>query len=334
MSRCYCLLALSLFACKKSGAPEPMAEPMEVEGGVEGGVVGGVVGGSLEPIVSTSTPPAPAVELLSAGAEPRRLLQYKVPAGTADSMRMTMDMDMNMEMGGMSMMNMVIPTMIMDMQVNAPEVTPAGDMRVLSVLTSVQAMDRPDSMPGMADTMLASLSGMVGMTTDTWMTAGGVPTSVTITLPGGSPPEVQSQIDSMQQGANSASVPFPTQPVGVGAKWVVRTQTDASGMKVDQATTATLESMEGDEITLALEIVQTLADPNMVPPGMPPGAKVTITTFDSQGGGRSELRLDHLVPDLAESTMSMSMEFEVAAEGQVQPFSMDLEIAMEIGPVP
>lgn len=291
---------------------------------------------------SADTAPAPTlvespevqITLVDPGAEPRQVLRYSVPAGTTQPLRMVMDMKMGMTMGGATMMDMVMPPVVMTMDMAVPELGPAGELHILSELTAVEVQDSADATPGLAGSLQASMSGLVGMTTDSWLTPQGVTTAASVALPPGAMPEVQAQAAGMQQNLGSQSLPFPAEAVGIGGVWEVRSRTSNNGLVVDEVKRVTLAEQSGNLVVLDIDIAQTLADPNMVPPGLPPGTEVTIRRFESQGSGRTAIRLDHLVPDAGQSEVAMQMEFDVVAEGATQPFAMDMSIAIGITPGP
>lgn len=321
------LAALFTLACKKEAPPEAPVSGEEQVSGLLNAEAGGTAA------FAASVPAEVTVVLREAGAEPRQVLRYSAAPGLRQTMRMSMDMSMSMSMGGMALMDSVMPTMVMDMDVQVAEVSPEGNLRVQTELVAVDLVDREGVQAGMSDMLRGSLGGLVGMTTEGWMTSQGVTTQMNVNMPAGAPADAQDQAVSMQQNLSSGSLPMPLEAVGVGAVWEVRSRTASNGLVVDEVKLVTLESMFSDAVLLDIQLSQTLADPNMVPPGLPPGTQVSITRFESQGGGKSAVRLDRLVPDAGESQMTMEMEFDVNADGQTQTFDMGMSIAIGVKPL-
>lgn len=73
-----------------------------------------------------------------------------------------------------------------------------------------------------------------------------------------------------------------------------------------------------------------MRDANAALPNLPPGATVTVTGFESAGGGFNIQDLSRSLPLGGSATMDLSMDMQVNMEGMSQPFEMDMVIEVNL----
>jgi hypothetical protein len=148
------------------------------------------------------------------------------------------------------------------------------------------------------------------------LTPSGAVTSTDFDLPPNAPAALSSTIDQLAGQTSQVSVPFPSEPVGEGAKWQVETQLDAAGVASDQTATYTLDSIDGDSYSISVQLDQQLK-------GSSSGADVkghntfsgsyegTLTSFAAisgsvNGGGTSTVSIGGQTTD---TKTSIDMDF-------------------------
>lgn len=333
--RALALLAVLFGAGCKKTPPEPMGEPdYGVEGGVEGGVVGGVVGGTMDPVpplvVADYIPEGVEITVTDPGAEPRQELRFTAKKGQKESLRMSMDMAMQMEMMGMPI-EIAVPTMILDMDMVVLDVEPNGNILYSAEVTAV---DLGEGDPAMVESLRAELSTLVGLQGEMLISPQGESIRSGFTAPEGASPEIVKQVESINESAESMSVPLPDQAVGKGAKWTVLRVNSANGMTVVEKTDLSLVELDGSMIRVQSVVSQQLADANPVIDGMPEGASVQILSFDSNGTTDASLHLGELVPRSSSGDVRLDMRMRVFVEGGSQDMGVGMDLGVEMGPRP
>lgn len=329
-------LALLALACQPTNPPPPKVAP-KIEQKAPPQEAPKIATPTPPPPVITPPPPPPAVELpgpdikvLEAGAEPREPLRLALKPGQTQTMVMTMKMGMAMEIGPQKAPPTSIPPMQMTMNLNVKEITPEGDIRTDFVLESIEVLPDPTAMPVVVDAMKTMLQSMSKISGSQVITPRGIGKSAQFNMPPDINPQIQQTIDGMQRQINQLAVPFPEEPVGVGARWTVTQHLEQQGMRLDQVATWELVKREGTTITLANSLIQSAAPQPMNAPGLPPGTSVMLEALESKGKGDVEADLTQLSPLKSKVGLEMHMRMLTTAVGINTPTKMDLTLDVEI----
>ncbi|MDR2281159.1 MAG: hypothetical protein LBE07_09950 [Gordonia sp. (in: high G+C Gram-positive bacteria)] len=103
----------------------------------------------------------------------------------------------------------------------------------------------------------------------------------------------RSAVEQSLTGALDQSIPLPTQPVGVGARWEsVRTVSSAATIR--RTTTVTLKSRVGSVLTLAVTVEETPVDSVFRIPGS--AQTLTIDRYAMAGSGEVTVDLTRMLP--------------------------------------
>lgn len=89
------------------------------------------------------------------------------------------------------------------------------------------------------------------------ISAAGAVTALRMAPKPATPSTVRAILEQAFYQAVYESIVVPEQPVGPGAVWTVRQRVSASGIQLDQVTTATLTQRVGDQLTVGLDVTQT-----------------------------------------------------------------------------
>jgi hypothetical protein len=131
---------------------------------------------------------------------------------------------------------------------------------------------------------------------------------------------------------STASAPWPAEPVGIGARWEVVTDIESGGFTVEQTATYLLESFDGNEVRLAVDLTPTAGQQALEGAvGLPPGAEVSLMSMESTGSGTMRVALDRLIP-VSEMSMSTMMAMSVGMQGQSQQMSMNVQTDISMLP--
>lgn len=265
------------------------------------------------------------ITVQSTGAEPRAPLRYNLDALSAQSMVMDMTMSMSMDVG-MGQQAQQMPTMRMVTEFGEPTDAGDGRRRVTFSLASFDVIETPGVDPMVLNVMRQSMASMGTMSG--WMDIDdrGQVHDGDMSLEGGDP-MVAEQLAGMSDSIEQMSVPFPEEPVGIGASWDAATSLDVNGISITQTATYTILERTDSYVRVAMTLTQTAQAQAITDPSMP-GMTVNLSSFGSTGTGTATMYFDRIVPD---SDMSLTTEMSMSVDGgngQAMPMSMTNDMTM------
>ena len=271
----------------------------------------------------TAAGPSVEVELLDPGADPRRELRLSPEPGDRGAVDMRMTMDIDLALDGQPAPGVEIPPMLMGFELVVDEVS--ADAVTMSYTYDRVGLDGPD--PGGMEQALKGIEGLSGSATTTRR---GAYLDGRIDVPSGADPAMAQMLTQFDQQMASLTVPMPEEPVGVGARWRVTTGLELNGVRVEQTATYTLQSFEGDDFTVDVEMEQRFV-PGTI---QSPGASVEILEGTGTGRGSMTGSLRFPMAMQGDVQMSSSMVSRISAEGQQQTMEQDQQVRMEMAPRP
>jgi len=262
------------------------------------------------------------VKLIDAGAEPRSALRFHLKAGDKQTAVLTMKIKMDMPMpaatpGGAPPATPTIPAISIPMDMTVQSVAANGDIAYESVMGEASIADEPGATPAVVQAMKTALAGMKGLTSTGVMSNRGVSKKTDVKLPGNADPTMRQTMDQMKDGMGNLNVPFPEEPVGVGAKWESKNVTKVQAISVEQTGTYELVSHEGDRLSTKFTMAFNAASPAA---GKGPTASLQL---GGNSTGTANLDLSKLV---GSATIDMRMESPM---GKNQTMKMDINMSLE-----
>lgn len=272
----------------------------------------------------------PIVKLVSAGAQPRMALRYKIPNNLKTSFDMAMSISMNMEMGGMAMPAMAMPGMKMTGDITVTSVTPEGDTTY--DLSSIDmGFDNSSTVdPNIMATMQGMLAGMKDLHATFVVTNRGVTKSTNMDM-SKIDPGLQQTLGPMSTSFEQMSLPFPEEAVGVGAKWEVRQSMNSGGIQMFQKVSMEVTALDNQSVTLSTKTEQTAPQQAVTNPAMPPGTDVTLQSMTGAGTATSKVRFDHPVPT-SEGSVQTTMVMDVGMGGSTQRMTIKNDTKVTMAP--
>ncbi|MEM6295966.1 MAG: DUF6263 family protein, partial [Myxococcota bacterium] len=195
------------------------------------------------------------VALVSAGAQPHATLRYAPQLGMAIPVELTMELQVAMQLGAQAIDPSTLPTMRVAMNVT-PSATDAGATTYDFAVTSSTREELEGASARLLKAMDTAVEGMKGATGTLTFDARGRLGKADYGLPDVPTPKLRPSLAGFQQSFSQLFVVLPEEPVGVGASWTSTTHFELSGVPIAQTTTYTLESREGDVLTLGLAFDQ------------------------------------------------------------------------------
>jgi hypothetical protein len=266
------------------------------------------------------TPPAPAaapsaVQLVSAGAEPRRVIRYQLAKGTTVAMELALDTTLVSGGQGGAM-----PTLIFELEMRVEDVAADG-YRFRSTITGVHARDR-EGAKVQASQVDGKLDAMTGVAIVGSLATDGEISDARVELAGKTVPDaLAAQLASLAQSMHHIATPLPSVPFGIGAVWKTTRDIDENGLKASSVSTVTVRAIDDHSLTLDTSSALHGADQQITQQNTP----ISVTQIGGSGSG-------HVVVDV--SKLAMNAEFtssfhaDMKAMGQDAPITMELNIAI------
>jgi len=271
----------------------------------------------------------PVITVLEQGAEPRRALRYVFQPGQADTMVFDMIMNMKTSMAGMSLMDIKMPLTRMKAALDIAEVARDGSCRYRARYFAIDVIPDEDTDPNFMAVYEPEIRKMVGLEVNGVITARGHQPQLETVIPEGMPPDLQGNLEQMEQSMQNMAVPFPQEALGLGAQWSVFMPVDVNNLKGSQ--TATYELMEWmkDGVRLSLGLLQDFPAQSIQSPDLPEGTTVSLENCDSSVQGFMTVDFLRLVPQ-AGMVSDMLMDTVIDGMGMTQQMQMEMQMDVNI----
>jgi hypothetical protein len=327
-------LSVALFACKDDPPPAPKSEPKKPQPvpsdfvmndffteetkvkGVQGD--GGSVnlgadaaGGGGGEKTTTGGPGDPnAAKLIEPGADPKAPKRYVFAAGKGEVRVGQMRATMNIEVPGAPPQQQAQPALELTMKFSTKGAQ-KGSFPFEVKLEKVGLAEGQGLDPRMAAQAQKELSPLVGTVAKFDVTARGNVGEMSVAGDEKMAKEgAAAVLDSLQQVLEFVTVPFPEEPIGVGAKWEVTSVSASQGTKVTTATTFVLKEWTGDAGTITADIVRSAPKAPLRDPRMP-GAQLQIS---GKGSYTFTVKTDRPTQKLVGETTTIA-KIEVPGKG-------------------
>ncbi|MFI6869611.1 hypothetical protein [Nocardia sp. NPDC050406] len=175
------------------------------------------------------------------GAEPRSVLRRDFPTGTTQEVTLRTDHHIEQQMNDQAMRDFSPAAVTIPL---SAQTTEDGVELVLGNVTSND--------PVLAKALLPADGSRAGLD----MTDDGAITALRLAPNTATSDTARAALEQAFYQAVYQSIAFPETPVGEGAVWTVRQQV-SGGVPLDQVTTATLTHVDGNRLTIAIDVTQT-----------------------------------------------------------------------------
>jgi hypothetical protein len=235
------------------------------------------------------------VKLLEAGSGEKKPLRYALAKGQEATMTSTGTIEMKTSVGGQEMPQK-LPTMTSKMTATVTAISGSGDAAV-----GISYMGPSAKTPA---TGSANINNR------------GIANTFDLTIPADATAALKQQLEGTRQKSTQYFVPFPEEPVGVGAKWQVSQTITQQAMTIEQITVYTLKSRDGDAADMELAVTQSAAEQDIESPQMP-GMKIHLKSFKSTGSGTAKVSFASLLCASAKFDMNTDMTMIVPQVGEM-----------------
>jgi len=308
----WCLLvalALAFGGCaadESNAAPPVTLAPVSTTDPVFSGTPAGsdVIG---DPVVD--------VVVIDPGVEPRRELRLDPPVGSVVEMTTTIDQGFSIELDGRVQ---AIPATALEMDLTfTVDAVDAETITYRSQYIDMRAGPDPD--PATAAAVEEIRAQLVGAESTFVMDRRGTVISQTIGVAG--LPEVTEEIVSQ---STALSTPFPAEPVGLGARWDVRSQLSSSGFVFNVSSIHEVVELDDEHVVTDVELRMSLPATTQNVMGLP----VRIEAGEIVGQGRLSWPFAQVVP-VGSQNAAGSIAMSASRGGQSVSLTMTMRQRFE-----
>lgn len=264
--------------------------------------------------------PAPKVEVLNPGAEPRQQLRFKPAVNAKQTSVMKFDIDMEMSISNAAMPKVELPTNVITIDTTVNKVDPNGDIHYEFRYSKIDVIDNGKVPKPVLEAMENQNKKLVGIGGTFVADNRGYTKSGRFTMTEALDPSTRQVFDQLSQSINQFSYPLPEAAIGKGARWRVSSPLTISGITLTQTATYQLVSLQNGVATIDFSLTQKAQAQKLTQPGLPSGAVMTLKSLSSQGKGKTTMRLDQLLPTQANISMQSTNEINTTntnAPGEV-----------------
>jgi hypothetical protein len=260
--------------------------------------------------------------------EPRKALRYVFHQGESIPFRMRMDMVMDTTVSATVLsstqaprsIHQILPGVECTGVANTKRVDADGTAHRNGSLSGMNVIARPGVLPQVQAKMEEMLRAVSNISFDDVIDARGQISDSHMDLSAVHEPTMLESMQQMTDSMSALTLPWPAEPVGVGAKWEI-VSNYGKGKNFARDVIVTLVSVKGTKVKLEMTSSVTGAPSTVVKNG----TTVNVGATSSTGTGKIEVSLD---PLLTHSTSTMRTRTDSSTNGvEIQ---MNLEIVTEL----
>lgn len=271
-----------------------------------------------------STSVATTMTVESAGAEPRRVVAFTPRPGEVTTTEMTQQMSGSMSVNGQTM---AIPAtgMVTTTRTSIGEPDASGNIRVRNEVLGM----RPT---GGAPAPMADVAGLV-----TELVVSPAGRLVGVEVSGGADPAVAEMAGQVAEQTLRNLQSFPTEPIGVGARWTTSLDVGMAGMSFLADVTSTVTSVSNDHLDVEIAMTMKPGATQMQFPGLPPGASMEMAKLVGTTTGTQRIDLDRLVSTFDQKTvldLDLALSMPEGTPGATGPMTMSMHMDMTMTSTP
>lgn len=193
------------------------------------------------------------VRLVSDGEGARRVLRYSPRIGALTTVGVSVWERTSVTAGGLAMPEMVEPTRVTAVTVRADDVA-GGSIEALVRVDEASIEETEGATPRLVDLRERTQVMMTGLVSVPRFSTRGIGPGIDFSGTAIRAPEGRSARSSLERDLSLLVVAFPEEAIGVGGVWEVRRGIEYSDVEVRERRRLTLEGLDGDVLTIGVEI--------------------------------------------------------------------------------
>lgn len=259
-----------------------------------------------------------SVKLIDSGRNPKRELFFTPTVNSTETLIMTMDMGIKISMNNQTLPSVENPKIKMEIEFKVTEIDRNGYIHGDFEYKKVEVLANANTPPEMVTAMNTEMSKIEGLKGSLIMDRYGNTKDVKYILPDTINPNMKQRMEQMLDSIQQLSSPFPSEALGVGAKWQTNQSLNMNGMILNQVINYEILKINGKNITLSFTLNQSADSQIMKSPQLPPNISMELMSLSSTGGGEILINLDRLMPINSTLTSSSNTEIKMTEKGNPQ----------------
>lgn len=280
--------------------------------------------GPVEPL-----PKAMTIRLVAPGSGAKRVLRYKIPAGTRQTFALEIRLSLKMTMAGHSIPKAVLPIMRFHLSAECRTVDAKGEMRMAFQLARVEVVERKGVIQPVLDQIQGRVGALKGLKGTFTLTPRGETRDLQMAAPGGLPAQLSQVLHSIDEQMRHMAVPLPAEPVGLGAKWVVTMPTTVQNVRSGQRITYALGKLAPESASLAVSVVQWAPPQPLAAPGLPAGMRARLLSLRGSGSGVTRVFFGKMVAP-ARTRMRLYLSAQMIRAGRASDMETSMSTEVEV----
>jgi hypothetical protein len=271
----------------------------------------------------------PQIKLISAGAAPLEAYRLQAQPGSQQKVKMTATMSMTMGGPGLPGEPVKIPTIQLDATVTTKSVAANQDVAYEAVFDKMEVAGDAGGEPAMIQALEQQFGGLKGAVVTGLLSDRYHSKKAEVKLPAGADASVRDSVEQMKGALVNPALLLPEEPIGVGAKWEIRTRHKENNINVDLVAQHELVAAADGRLTIKSVTTRSAATQKIANPLMP-NLKVDLTKLT--GGNTEEFVLDltRLLPLTYQANDWTEMSMAMNHQGQRQTMTMKMEVRSEL----
>jgi hypothetical protein len=254
--------------------------------------------------------------LIDAGAKPRRPLRYVVQPGAVERVSIVVHQDTTQTLVGNATPSQKSPRTRLGVLMRIDDVAKSGDIS-MSWTTAAVGYEEMEGVREEVRPMLAKLKQFyLKFAGRMVMAPNGLTRSSELTDVEDMPLFARRQLESIWWVVRNSAMPFPAEPIGVGARWEVSETVDLMGLRVTDTSTFELVRIDDDSFALKIVSAQTAAEQKLrMLEGEYAHLNPTLLSLHARGKGTGTADVRHVSPATFEYGLVMDMELVTQLPG-------------------
>jgi hypothetical protein len=274
-------------------------------------------------------PGQPQVKLISAGAEPLEIYRLQAQPGSQQKVKMSVAMSMTMSGPDLPGEPVKIPKIQLDATVTTKSVAANQDITYEAVFDQMAVASDAGGEPTMIQALEQQLGGLKGAVVTGLLSDRYHSKKAEVKLPAGADASVRDSVEQMKGALVNPALVLPEEPIGVGAKWEIRTRHKENNINVDLVANHELVAAADGRLTIKSVTTRSAAKQKIANPLMP-SLKVDLTKLT--GGNTEEFVLDlaQLLPLTYRANDWTELSMAMNHLGRRETMTMKMEVRSEL----
>ncbi len=275
-----------------------------------------------------------SVKLVEVGAEPRKAMRYAAQVGAEQLANLQMTTELELGATGQKMPT-ALPKTRMTIGAKVTAVDAAGETHFGLTIAEADLADGAEVGPTRAGEKLAEvIRGMKGLKGDKVASARGVSHQFTLAAPEGSAgimatAALKPVVQGFERAIDQMTVPFPDEPIGVGAKWEVTQKVIEAGMTLDQTTAFEITAVKGAVVSLRFTVTLT-APPGKLESTFAGGMVAEVKSLTGSGEGTIEVDLGKVLPVVMNAKNRIAMSLELDMPKEKRALDVEMRVTLDV----